>query len=197
VQIVRTETLVSAGAFPTSASAGTVLADIRHGIAGVVWPSASTAFTLFDERMGNGVKPIKNAFVNRLVARGWQSEQRLNVAARLRPGPIDVLLRFPGTAPFAVEWETGNISSTHRAINKIALGMLDGALCGGAVILPTRRMYYYLTDRIGNFEEIEPYFPVWRNLPATGLLMVIAVEHDAVSRTVPRIPKGTDGRALV
>jgi hypothetical protein len=58
-------------------------------------------------------------------------------------------------------------------------------------------MYRYLTDRVGNFAELEPYFALWRSLPVTeGLLLVIAVEHDAVSRTVPRIPKGTDGRAL-
>jgi hypothetical protein len=58
-------------------------------------------------------------------------------------------------------------------------------------------MYKYLTDRIGNFAEIEPYFELWRALQVeAGLLVVIAVEHDGVSSSVPRIPKGTDGRAL-
>jgi hypothetical protein len=96
-----------------------------------------------------------------------------------------------------VEWETGNISSSHRALNKMCLGILKGVLIGGVLILPTRKMYGYLTDRVGNFSEIEPYFPFWRHLQfPEGILAVIAIEHDAVSLDVPRIPKGTDGRAL-
>ena len=98
---------------------------------------------------------------------------------------------------FCVEWETGNVSSSHRAINKMALGILKKILIGGALIVPTREMYQYLTDRVGNFPEIEPYFPLWRALRVEeGLLLVIAIEHDAVSQDVPRIKKGTDGRAL-
>jgi len=59
-------------------------------------------------------------------------------------------------------------------------------------------MYRYLTDRVGNYPEIEPYFPLWRALRIEeGLLAVIAIEHDAVSKSVARIPKGTDGRALL
>jgi hypothetical protein len=58
-------------------------------------------------------------------------------------------------------------------------------------------MYKYLTDRVGNFPELEPYFPLWQALKVEeGLLTIIAIEHDAVSQSVPRIPKGTDGRAL-
>ena len=70
-------------------------------------------------------------------------------------------------------------------------------LIGGVLILPTRSMYRYLTDRVGNYAELEPYFPIWRAIPVEeGLLAVFAIEHDAVSRSVARIPKGTDGRAL-
>ncbi|MDI6824861.1 MAG: hypothetical protein QME93_08350 [Bacillota bacterium] len=98
---------------------------------------------------------------------------------------------------FCVERETGNISSSHRAMNKMALGILRGLMAGGILILPTRQMYKYLTDRVGNFPELEPYFPLWQSLRVTrGFLAVIAVEHDGVSKDVPRIPKGTNGRAL-
>jgi hypothetical protein len=98
---------------------------------------------------------------------------------------------------FAVEWETGNISSSHRALNKMTLGILSQKLIGGALILPTRNMYQYLTDRVGNFEELEPYFDLWKALKADeGLLAIMVVEHDEVSKNVPRIPKGTNGRAL-
>jgi len=96
-----------------------------------------------------------------------------------------------------LEWETGNISSTHRTLNKLALGMLKETIIGGVLILPTRSMYKYLTDRIGNYTEIEPYFDLWRSLQIrNGILMVIAIEHDSLDHTVPLIPKGTDGRAL-
>ena len=55
-----------------------------------------------------------------------------------------------------------------------------------------------MTDRIGNFEEIEPYFDVWRKLQLQkGVLAVIAIEHDGISKQVPPIRKGTNGRALV
>lgn len=63
-------------------------------------------------------------------------------------------------------------------------------------MIPSRAMYVYLTDRIGNYSEIAPYFAVWRALSiAEGVLAVIEIEHDATSCDVPRIPKGTDGRA--
>ncbi|MHB8394398.1 MAG: PDDEXK family nuclease [Candidatus Dormibacteria bacterium] len=98
--------------------------------------------------------------------------------------------------PFVAEWETGNISSSHRALNKMALAMLEKRLSGGVLVLPTRALYRYLTDRIGNYEEIEPYFRVWASLPIdSGFLAVIGVEHDRTSQQVGRIPKGTDGRA--
>lgn len=58
-------------------------------------------------------------------------------------------------------------------------------------------MYQYLTDRVGNYRELEPYFPLWQSLICEeGYLAVISIEHDSVSYDVPKIPKGTDGRAL-
>jgi len=59
-------------------------------------------------------------------------------------------------------------------------------------------MYEFLTDRIGNFDELSPYFALWRAVPiANGVLAVIAIEHDGTRANAPRIPKGTDGRALL
>ena len=79
----------------------------------------------------------------------------------------------------------------------MAIGLLDGVIEGGVLILPSREMYQYLTDRVGNFAEIEPYFNVWKNLKiSNGLLAVIEIEHDDLSEDVPPIRKGTDGRAL-
>jgi hypothetical protein len=97
-----------------------------------------------------------------------------------------------------VEWETGNISSSHRAINKMALALLFRRISGGLLVLPTRDLYRYLTDRAGNYRELEPYFPLFSALQvAEGYLGVLAVEHDATSYSVPRIAKGTSGRALI
>jgi len=135
-------------------------------------------------------------FCEKLKDLGWQLETHVDISTRMSPGPIDATYRV-GEKLFAVEWETGNISSSHRAVNKMAIGILGHKLIGGVLILPTRNMYQYLTDRVGNFEELEPYFDLWRSLNGDeGLLAIMAVEHDGVSRDVPRIRKGTNGRAL-
>jgi len=145
---------------------------------------------------GSGVRPIRDMFCENLRDLGWQLETPVHIAARVSPGPVDATYAV-GQKLFAVEWETGNISSSHRAVNKMALGIVSGMLAGGILVLPTRKMYHYLTDRVGNFEELEPYFELWKGLKCDdGLLAVMAVEHDEVSRSVPRIRKGTNGRAL-
>jgi hypothetical protein len=79
----------------------------------------------------------------------------------------------------------------------MALGLLKGVLAAGILVVPTRELYKYLTDRIGNMAELEPYLELWRRVPCkNGILEIVAVEHDATSLNVPRIPKGRDGRAL-
>jgi hypothetical protein len=64
-------------------------------------------------------------------------------------------------------------------------------------VLPSRNLYKWLTDRIGNFQEIEPYFPVWAKLdyPLECVISVYEIEHDAEDVSVPLIPKGSDGMA--
>lgn len=201
VKAVRIERLIDDGVFSRSREWALIESHITSAIAATQWPPGSGRFVLYDERgkergRGNGVKPIKQSFMNYLESLGWEREKRIEGALPKGIGKVDARYAVRDKW-FCLEWETGNISSSHRALNKMSLGMLCGALVGGALILPTRSMYKYLTDRVGNFAEIEPYFPLWRSLNLrTGLLVVIAVEHDAVSRDVPRIPKGTDGRAL-
>jgi hypothetical protein len=79
----------------------------------------------------------------------------------------------------------------------MCLGLLKGALIAGVLILPSRALYRFLTDRIGNWDELVPYLDLWRSVPAkSGVLEIIVIEHDETSTSVPRIPKGTDGRAL-
>ncbi len=132
---------------------------------------------------------------------GWTLEARVfpqtpRNSDERSPGKVDAV-RPTSVGPVALEWETGNISSSHRALNKMALGIMQKVLIGGVLIVPTRRFYAYLTDRVGNYEELKPYFPLWQSLAIQeGLLAIIAVEHDAEDTQAPRIAKGTDGRAL-
>jgi hypothetical protein len=79
----------------------------------------------------------------------------------------------------------------------MALFLLEGKIAAGTLIVPTRALYKYLTDRVGNMQELEPYLELWRSIPCkNGVLEIIAIEHDAASIDVSRIAKGTDGRAL-
>ena len=122
-------------------------------------------------------------------------EQPLNIATACTPGKLDAVLYSPGGL-VALEWETGNISSSHRALNKMALGLLKGILVCGVLVVPSRALYPYLTDRIGNISELMPYVDLWKAIPCSeAVLEIVVVEHDGTSTAVPRIPKGTSGRA--
>ena len=175
-----------------------VKSDIERAVSRVVWPPGNDRFLLFPDKgrgrgQGNGVVPIKQGFLAALEEYGWETE----LSGRL-PKRFDAIKNLSNDHFFGLEWETGNVSSTHRSVNRILLARAEEILIGGAIILPTRDMYQYLTDRVGNYREVEPYFRVWQHYPwDNGVLAVVAVEHDGVSENVPRIEKGTDGRALV
>lgn len=203
MKIVKTEYLLRNGQFCASEAWDSTLQEIYDAIRTIQWPGESGGFffqtgsTGRSRGEGNGVSPIKDAFCIHLESLGWQRETPVDIATLHKPGPIDATKDILGEGLVAVEWETGNISSSHRAVNKMALGLLGGILVAGVLVLPTRAMYKFLTDRIGNFPELEPYFPLWRSIPVeNGVLAVIAIEHDGTRDDAPRIPKGTDGRAL-
>lgn len=172
-----------------------ILNTIRLAIEKVVWPIGSHKFSLNPQRKKNGVRPIKNACMEYLLDQNWEIEKRLDILSSSRPGPLDAALELSDGTFFAVEWETGNISSSHRALNKMCLGLLNGMLSGGVLILPSRGFYQYLTDRIGNYLELKPYFPVWQQLSINGFLAIFEIEYDALDDGVPLIPKGSDGMA--
>ena len=99
-----------------------------------------------------------------------------------------------------IEWETGNISSSHRSMSKLCLVMLAGLIDIAVVVLPSRQLYPHLTDRIGNWEELSPYLALWHHVGHSvkrGLLAVTVVEHDEVTEdpAVPFISQGSDGRS--
>ena len=194
MKILRTEILFQQGTLFTSQEFINLLGEIETAIHKVVWPLDTQSFSINPSKKGNGVKPIKNGCMMYLRDSGWKLESCLIISSDMRPGPLDATKILSNGLAFSFEWETGNISSSHRALNKMALGIMKGALCGGILLLPSRKMYNYLTDRIGNFQEIAPYFPIWKNLNiSSGYLAVIEIEHDDESINSPLIPKGTDG----
>ena len=201
MKLVSMEILIDKGPFSSSTDWQEIKTQISQAIKAVEWPPGSGSFAIHKQSgkkrgEGSGVKPIKEAFMAKLEDFGWNLETRVDIATVKTPGPIDAT-KPVGDKLFAVEWETGNISSSHRAVNKMAVGLLKKKLIGGILILPTRELYQYLTDRVGNFRELAPYFPMWRALNVDeGFLAIMGVEHDSVSTEVPRISKGTNGRAL-
>ena len=201
MKIVYVETLISCGAFAASARWRQIRQTLHAEVRGVDWPQGSGRFTIYPESgkkrgKGNGVRPIKLGLMKKLTTHGWLPEQPLDIATRKLPGKLDAVLRTDA-GPVALEWESGNISSSHRALNKMALGLLKGALACGVLVVFSRELCKYLTDRTGNSAELEAYFDLWRSIPCKqGVLEIVVVEHDATSMDVRRIPKGTDGRAL-
>ncbi len=204
MKIVKIETLASSGPFAKSEAWQKIRSDLLVGIRAVVWPKGTKKFTIYPQSgkkrgEGNGVKPIKDGLIKRLTKRGWGSEITVDLGVTPNPGKFDAVLKSTEHKPVVLEWETGNISSSHRALNKMALGLCTGKLAAGILVVPSRKLYVYLTDRIGNFEELAPYLNLWRSVPYPdgAVLEIVVIEQDAESLKVPRIPKGTDGRSAL
>ncbi len=212
MRIVAWDAVVDEGDYSQTSAFARARADVEAAIAEVVWPVGASDFAIYPEPgrrtgQGNGVVPIKAGFAAAIHARGWELEKKAPRSADAedatikgsRPGAFDAHLSFADDVPlpFVAEWETGNISSSHRAINRIGLGMKIGYVSGGVLIVPSRALAPFLTDRIGNEPELRPYRPLWAEWRPAPLsyLGIVVIEHDRTSRDVPRIPKGTDGRA--
>lgn len=195
MKIIEEKYFISTGSFYESEVFNSLIKEVKHGIGLVTWPKESSSFAINPTFKGNGVKPIKDQFIEYLASMGWLKEQRISIVDGINVGPIDVIKKTE-LGMFAVEWETGNISSSHRALNKLAVGIIENHIVGGILILPVKNLAKYLTDRIGNYEEISPYFIMYQNLKIdNGLLGIISVDYDILSESSPLIPKGQDGNA--
>lgn len=200
MKIVKIHTLLSVGDFEQTKTYKQIESEIINSIKCIRNPEDADGFYLYKEKKGNGVVPIKKSFIQQLDNYGWKNE---HICPKIiKPRKIDSTKQLESGKFFGVEWETGNISSSHRALNRIVLGIQDGLLEGGALVLPSRDMYEYLTDRVGNFQEIENYFRVWEDLSyafsarnQSAVIKVFEIEHDGLSDKIPPILKGTDGRA--
>lgn len=191
--------LVRGGDFEQSDAWKSSLTDVLDAIALVTWPPDGTPgqFIIHPQsgkrrQEGNGVRPIKLAFLEALTGRGWGVDEFHN------PDRFDAVSPSREGRYVAMEWETGNISSSHRSINRFVRAWLRGDAWGGILVLPTRRLARYLTDRIGNWEELAEYTTVWSSHAwDRGAIAAISFEQDGESLEVPRIAKTTDGRALL
>ena len=146
------------------------------------------------EKNCNGVVPIKEGIYRRLeINYEWFREKPLAYFEDAQKGgPIDVYKEFGDWAhPFNVglEFETGNISSAHRSMNKLCMGIKHGDLQMAFLILPIKRLAYYLTDRVSNYEELAPYFGLLDDFP----IVVFGFDADRYNPTVPLLAKGRDG----
>lgn len=201
MKIVAVITLQSRGAYAISKHWKKTRKDILEAVKSCEWPEGTGSFTIYPESgkkrgQGNGVLPIRNAFVAALRAKQWLIEGKAKNALDQALGDFDAVLAGP-VKPIAVEWETGNISSSHRSMNKLTMLVSTGVLSAGVLVVPSRKLYVYLTDRIGNIQELEPYFGLWKSVPCeSGVLEIVVIEQDRESRSVPKIPKLTAGRAL-
>lgn len=195
MKIVHVETVLCQGTYAKSPHWAETRRAIHHAVRRCDWPPDTGRFTINPVKKGNGVKPLKSEFVRELKRLEWTIESPAKNLLDQRLGDFDAVIAGPGGF-IAAEWETGNISSSHRSMNKLTMMVADGLIAAGVLVVPSRNLYPYLTDRIGNYRELEPYLKLWKSVPCkTGILEVVVIQQDSESKDVPLIPKGTDGRA--
>ncbi len=140
----------------------------------------------------NGVVPIKEDCYKMLEEHyGWYREKPLDVLSE-KGGPIDVYKAFSGecdTLRVGLEFETGNISSAHRSMNKLSLGIEEGELDLAVLLMPVFNLSRYLTDRVSNYEELEPYYPLVKDRP----FIILGFEAEKYDCHFPLLAKGKDG----
>lgn len=226
---LRTLILFDKGNIMSSEDWELVHRSYKNAIEEIYHPLGSSSLTIRRKAMRsgstqfnrNGVGFLRSNFLRNMVdIEGWQPEGNVDLGRdRQQPeiclypsrdlyrepiaagfGGFDFLTTAPDGLKVAIEWETGNISSSHRSMNKLAIALKTGIIQAGILILPSRELYVHLTDRIGNISELSGYLEMWESLKSTvsqGLLAITVVEHDYLSDDpdLPYLPTGNDGRA--
>ncbi len=146
------------------------------------------------EKNCNGVVPVKEGIYQRLEAYyEWFREKPLPYFEDAQKGgPIDVYKEFGDSRTkfnVGLEFETGNISSAHRSMNKLCVGIKHGDLQMAFLIMPIKELAYYLTDRVSNYEELAPYFDLLDDFP----IVVFGFDADRYDPSAPLLAKGRDG----
>jgi len=225
---LRTMVLFDKGDVISSADWQSVHTSYVRAIDSIDHPTGSGTLTLREkvklpsgQWQRNGVGYLRTRFLQSMLgAEGWSAEGNVDLSRNRDQPPILLYpsleqYREPITSDFggfdfmttaaqgtriAIEWETGNISSSHRSMNKLAIALSEGIIEVGVLIVPSRALYEHLTDRVGNIGELSGYLAMWEGLKAVvtrGLLAITVVEHDALTRdpSLPYLKVGGDGRA--
>lgn len=225
---LRTLVLFDKGDVISSEDWSTIHTSYVRAIASIDHPIGAGTLTLREkvklpngQWQRNGVNFLRTQFLQYMRDHeGWKAEGNVDLARNRRQPAIKL---YPSLEPYcepitsdfgsfdfmttavkgtrvAIEWETGNISSSHRSMNKLAIALSNGIIEIGVLILPSRKLYEHLTDRIGNIGELSGYLAMWEGLKAVvprGLLAITVVEQDALT-TAPDFPYlkvGSDGRS--
>jgi hypothetical protein len=169
----------------------------------------------------NGVGYLRKRFLDHITnEEKWKAESAFTLGESRKPptimlypgnkvhheeitsefGDFDLVSTAKNGSRVAIEWETGNISSSHRSVNKLAIAISTRQIDAGVLIVPSRGLYNHLTDRIGNIGELAGYLSMWHGIGAAierGLLAITVVEHDELttSKSFNYLPTGNDGRA--
>ena len=102
----------------------------------------------------NGVVPVKERCYQILEEEfEWYREKPLTYFHEdaQKGGPIDVYKEFTTECSFfraGLEFETGNISSAHRSMNKLCVGIKKGELDLAMLMMPIKKMSFYLTGHL-------------------------------------------------
>lgn len=202
MKIVHEEIILNEPMEGTEDDLEVALSEVRKAIGSICWPPGSDRMHLNPSRNrkketgkktttygGNSPSQMKLAFAEGIVAQHWDAEVTVEVVDGERVGNVD-FVSHKSSGLYCVEWETGNVASCHRSVNKMALGLLTNAIRMGILIVPSAEMYPYLTHRTANYREISPYRHLWKYLTfKQGYLSMIVVEHDEIDGSVPVIPK--------
>ena len=225
---LRTLVLVNKGEVMSSDDWRTLHESYSRAIASIDYPEGSGTLTLREkirlpdgQWLRNGVGYLRTRFLKAMTeSEGWRSEgnvdlsrNRVQPPIRLYPslaeysepitsdfGGFDFMTTTANGVRIAIEWETGNISSSHRSMNKLAIALANGIIEAGVLIVPSRALYDHLTDRIGNIGELSGYLAMWEAMHPSverGLLAISVVEHDALTNDPahPHLTAGMDGRS--
>lgn len=144
----------------------------------------------------NGVVPVKERCYEILEdTYGWFREKPLDYFYNdaKKGGPIDVYKEFSDNqhiVKVGLEFETGNISSAHRSMNKLCVGINKQEIDIAFLMMPVFNTSYYLTDRVSNYEELAPYLePLLHDYP----FVVFGFGAERYDKDAPLLPKGKDG----
>lgn len=143
----------------------------------------------------NGVVPLKEHCYQILEEDyNWYREKPLAYFQNdtQKGGPIDVYKEFYHNCNYlyaGLEFETGNISSAHRSMNKLHIGIIKNEITIAFLMMPIKKMAFYLTDRVSNYEELEPYFLLLKKVP----FIILGFDAEKYDTNAPLLPKGKDG----